>query len=242
MNYALIRHYASPLHNWLDGSTSAYQDRHFVKPIPSINCAKDVTELRMQHNRFGNRAEVIVNFGLDGSSHYLSRDMRLQCIVLARNFEDYYCYFGELVDNINVFSSLRSLSLYYINVESLAASIKDLSSLEYLTIMCCKRLMSLPELRPSLKSLFVAECMSLETVELAEENIMEVYGNFPNEIASMVYEKVSRIQVTDPGTSVKHWSVQMGRPGSMMIAFNVASHSNSLNAMCVCGTLNVTIT
>jgi hypothetical protein len=100
--------------------------------------------------------------------------------------------------------------------------------------------MSLSNLPPSLRRLFIIECTSLETVEFAEENTM-IFVGISNE---MVYEKVSRIQVTDPGASVTDWYSQILWPGgSMLIVFNVASIlTNSLNSMCVGDTLKVTIT
>jgi hypothetical protein len=83
--------------------------------------------------------------------------------------------------------------------------------------------------------------MSLETVEFAEEKT--IFVGISNQ---MVYEKVSRIQVTDPGASVTDWYSQIlwpGLGGSMLIVFNVASIlTNSLNSICVGDTLKVTIT
>jgi hypothetical protein len=100
--------------------------------------------------------------------------------------------------------------------------------------------MSLSNLPSSLWRLSIVECTSLETVELAEENTMEIYG-ISNE---MVYEKVSRIQVTDPGASVRDWYMDKLWPKhSMKIVLNVASRSTkSLNSTCVGDTLKVTIT
>jgi hypothetical protein len=239
-SYTLIRQYACPRDQGLDLSSkeriSGYHDGHFGKSTPAIYCATNNVELQMQHDRFDNCAEVIVSFYLVGGSPQPLHELRY----LARQLQDYYCYFGELVDNINVFSSLKRLSLYDCNIESLAAGIKHLSSLEHLSLMCCKRLMSLSNLPPSLGRLSIIECTSLETVEFAEENTM-IFVGISN---VMVYEKVSRIQVTDRGASVTDWYSQILWPGgSMLIVFNVASIlTNSLNSMCVGDTLKVTIT
>jgi hypothetical protein len=189
----------------------------------------------MQHDRFDNCAEVIVSFDLVGGSPQPLHELHY----LARQLQDYYYYFGELGDTINIFSSLKRLFLNGCNIESLAAGIKHLSSLEHLSLTSCKRLMSLSNLPPSLWRLSIIECMSLETVEFAEEKT--IFVGISNQ---MVYEKVSRIQVTDPGASVTDWYSQILWPGgSMLIVFNVASIlTNSLNSMCVGDTLKVTIT
>jgi hypothetical protein len=242
-SYTLTHQYARPRDKGLELSLkeriSGYHTGHFGKSIPSISCATNVVDLQMQHNRYGNCAEVIVGFGLVGRSPPQPlHDLQY----LARQIQDYYCYFDELVDNINVFSSLMRLFLYDCNIESLAASIKHLSSLEELSLMYCKRLMSLPNLPPSLRRLSVVECTSLETVEFAEENSMIFYG-VSNVMG--IYDKVSRIQVTDPGASVTDWHMKMSRSrhSIMIIVFNVDSSSTkSLNSMCVGDTVKVTIT
>jgi hypothetical protein len=261
--YTLSRPYACPrdmgLELSLEERISGYHDGHFGKSIPSISCATNVVQLQMQHDHFDNRDEVIVSFDhVSGSPQPLH-----ELLYLAQKLLDYYCYFGELVDNINAFSSLNSLSLYDCNIESLPAGIKHLSSLDHLTLRCCKRLMSLSTLPPSLLSLSIDECTSLmslsnlptspgrlsiikctslETVEFAEENTMVFYV-ISNE---MVYEKVSRIQVTAPVASVTDWYMKMypGFPtNEIMIMLDVASSSTkSLNSMCLGDTVKFTIT
>ncbi|KAI5396648.1 hypothetical protein KIW84_062745 [Lathyrus oleraceus] len=135
--------------------------------------------------------------------HHQPRDLRR----LAQLFLNDYCYFGELLDNIDIFSSLRSLWIHCCNIESLPARIRNLSRLEYLKFYDCKRLRSISKLPPSLETLLVVNCTSLETVEFSEEYIRHVFldGTFLNGMTHMVHEKVSRIQVTDPETNVIDW-------------------------------------
>ncbi|XP_061361196.1 disease resistance protein RPV1-like [Gastrolobium bilobum] len=61
-------------------------------------------------------------------------------------------------------SRLEILDLACCDVESLPSSIKNLTRLQHLCIHDCLKLRTLPELPPSLETLFVKECTSLETV------------------------------------------------------------------------------
>ncbi|XP_028786082.1 protein SUPPRESSOR OF npr1-1, CONSTITUTIVE 1-like [Neltuma alba] len=72
----------------------------------------------------------------------------------------------EVPDNISLLASLRQLDLSGSNIETLPLSIKHLSSLEELTLKGCKRLLSLPQLPPSILLLHVNDCLSLETLHL----------------------------------------------------------------------------
>ncbi|XP_028786079.1 disease resistance-like protein DSC1 [Neltuma alba] len=72
----------------------------------------------------------------------------------------------EVPDNISLLASLRQLDLSGSNIETLPLSIKHLSSLRSLTLNGCKRLLSLPQLPPSISLLHVNDCLSLETLHL----------------------------------------------------------------------------
>ncbi|XP_028763119.1 disease resistance-like protein DSC1 [Neltuma alba] len=72
----------------------------------------------------------------------------------------------EVPDNISLLSSLTHLDLSGSNIETLPLSIKHLSSLHSLTLNGCKRLLSLPQLPPSISQLYVNDCLSLETLHL----------------------------------------------------------------------------
>ncbi|KAK7401201.1 hypothetical protein VNO78_12523 [Psophocarpus tetragonolobus] len=71
-----------------------------------------------------------------------------------------------LLHNIGHFTSLDHLSLKGSNVESLPANIKNLSSLRVLRLSCCRELMYLQELPPSLIDLDLNDCTKL--MNLAE--------------------------------------------------------------------------
>lgn len=237
--YWLLRHYAHPP----DGlgfpskqqRISGCHDGHIMEPIPSTYCAENVDGIVMEHNH----AEVCVNFGLIRSGYHHPRD--LQC--LAQMLLDDYCNFGKLVDNIDIFSSLRRLSICDCNVESFPSRIANLSSLEYLSIRNCKNLRSLSKLPPSLQYLSVFGCTSLKTVEFAEEYVMVVDVIFGYEKITRVIEveKVLRIQVTDPRANVRDWTMQKF-VYSMFITFYVASILGSLNVeRRDCCTIEVTV-
>ncbi|XP_028756330.1 disease resistance-like protein DSC1 [Neltuma alba] len=70
----------------------------------------------------------------------------------------------EVPDNISLLSSLSQLDLSRSNIETLPLSIKHLSSLQCLTLDGCKRLLSLPQLPPSICTLEANDCWSLETL------------------------------------------------------------------------------
>ncbi|KAJ1384177.1 Leucine-rich repeat domain superfamily [Sesbania bispinosa] len=245
-NYVLFREYGHPP----DGlrlpsqqeTISGYPDRHVGESFLLIHCAKSVDVLRMEHKCLSIGAEVFVYFGRVGSHHLRGVSTQRALRYLAQLLMDDYCNFGKLLDNINFFSSLRRLSLNGCNVETLPASIEHLSRLEHLLLNECKRLRSLPKLPRSLQYLFVQKCTSLETVELAKSKRMEVHGKFPNEMAGMVFEKVSRIQITDPGRRVADWSMQRLTRDLMAIEFYVASCTEPLSVGCESGTLKVNIT
>jgi len=66
-------------------------------------------------------------------------------------------------DHFGHLFSLRNLDLSGTNVESLPASIKNLSMMKQLKLDDCRKLVSLTELPPSLKMLTAYNCTSLET-------------------------------------------------------------------------------
>ncbi|KAK7316584.1 hypothetical protein RJT34_00159 [Clitoria ternatea] len=73
------------------------------------------------------------------------------------------CLNLRALPDIYFLSSLQTLLLSGSNVESLPASIKDLLMLKELRLDNCKKLMSLPELPPSLQMLSAINCTSLDT-------------------------------------------------------------------------------
>ncbi|KAJ1384174.1 Leucine-rich repeat 3 [Sesbania bispinosa] len=236
-NYELLRLYAHPPGGLgfpsEKQSISGYHDGHRGKSFPSTYCANDVDEITLQHVHWSNVAEVRVYFVVAGCHHQRDESMSRALRYLAQLLLDDYCNFGKLLDNINVFSSLRSLQLNGWNVESLPASIEHLSRLEFLSLFDCKRLRSLPKLPPSILDLYASQCTSLETVELAKEDKVrvQVHGDSPNIIKGMAYENVSRIQLTDPGGRVTKWIMRRLAEDSMAI-FYVAPYTESWNVMC----------
>ncbi|XP_057423650.1 disease resistance-like protein DSC1 isoform X2 [Lotus japonicus] len=244
-NYELFREYAHPPNNLGLPSeqqrVSEHPDGRLGEYFVLTHCAKNVDVIRMHHRCLSVGAEVFVYFGYVHSHHQRGASVKRAQRYLAQLLLDDYCNFGKLFNNINLFQSLRRLSLDGCNVETLPASIKCLSRLQHLLVNDCKRLRSIPELPPSLRYSFVRNCTSLETVELAKENNMEVRGNFPNVMAGIVYKKVSRIQVIDPQRWVADWSMQRLKRNLMTLEFYVTSHTEPLNLMCVCGTMIITI-
>ncbi|XP_061375827.1 disease resistance protein RPV1-like [Gastrolobium bilobum] len=61
-------------------------------------------------------------------------------------------------------SKLEILDLAGCRIESLPSSIKNLTRLRHLSVCNCRKLRTLPELSPSLETLLVEGCISLETV------------------------------------------------------------------------------
>ncbi|KAF7808004.1 TMV resistance protein N-like [Senna tora] len=75
------------------------------------------------------------------------------------------CNIFEVIDHINItLSSLNSLSIEGITVESLPSSIKQFSNLQYLKLNKCTRLQSLPQLPQSLITLDAIGCSTLKRI------------------------------------------------------------------------------
>ncbi|KAF7807364.1 disease resistance-like protein DSC1 [Senna tora] len=75
------------------------------------------------------------------------------------------CNIFEVIDHISItLSSLNSLSIEGITVESLPSSIKQFSNLQYLKLNKCTRLQSLPQLPQSLITLDAIGCSALKTI------------------------------------------------------------------------------
>ncbi|KAF7808064.1 disease resistance-like protein DSC1 [Senna tora] len=78
----------------------------------------------------------------------------------------------EVIDHINItLSSLSSLSIEGITVESLPSSIKQFSNLQYLKLNKCTRLQSLPQLPQSLIKLDAIGCSALKRVRYTSTDV-----------------------------------------------------------------------
>ncbi|KAI9101468.1 hypothetical protein K1719_023950 [Acacia pycnantha] len=83
------------------------------------------------------------------------------------------CDCGEIIDGSKLhilFDALQSLISFHLDgsciIVELPSNIKHLSKLEFLSLMNCKSLQSLPELPPSIKELDATNCTSLKTLIL----------------------------------------------------------------------------
>ncbi|XP_061345849.1 disease resistance-like protein DSC1 [Gastrolobium bilobum] len=241
--YVLLRSYVLPPSQSKRQRIHGYHNGHLGIPFSSVYSAKYVSELAMQHHRSGSLDEVLVHFGLVSFYHQRDVSMQLALRCLAQLLLDDYCYLGKLLDNINILSSLRRLSIHGGNFESLPASIKLLSRLERLSINECKRLRSLPKLPLSLQCLVADNCTSLETVELAQENKLVFFGKSHDPMVFSpisIYEKVWRIEVIDPERRVTKWHMLMSPNDPISVEFSIASHIELLNVTCVSGTIKIT--
>ncbi|KAL9304295.1 hypothetical protein ACSQ67_021558 [Phaseolus vulgaris] len=70
----------------------------------------------------------------------------------------------QLPSSIGSQSKLEKLNLAFTYIESLPESIKNLEGLRHLDLRYCEKLRSLPKLPPSVETLDVRECVSLESV------------------------------------------------------------------------------
>ncbi|KAJ4846104.1 hypothetical protein Tsubulata_015354, partial [Turnera subulata] len=90
---------------------------------------------------------------------------RLKRLPLLPTFTNYEYYYSLSMPQMTCpYFSITSLDLDGSNIESLPADIKTLTRLYTLSLNCCKKLKSLPELPLSLISMAAHDCTSLTTV------------------------------------------------------------------------------
>lgn len=167
---------------------------------------------------------------------------------------DYCCNLFEIPDNISLLSSLASLSMKETAGQSLPASIKHLSRLQYLSLEKCRRLRFLPELPPSLEKLYACNCTSLETVQFTStpsklSKVNRIWIDFQNCLKLQedslkvlracalleINRSVSAIEkleylcdeavVRYPGSRVPEWLVYRTTQASLTIDLSSAPHS-----------------
>ncbi|XP_028763133.1 disease resistance-like protein DSC1 [Neltuma alba] len=122
--------------------------------VTSLHKLVDMRTLRRLHADYCNKLASNLCSKFD--------EMRALQFLRLTNCSELY----EVPDNISLLASLSLLDLSGSNIETLPLSIKHLSSLESLTLNGCKRLLSLPQLPPSISLLYVNDCLSLETLHL----------------------------------------------------------------------------
>uniref|UniRef100_A0A0R0FSY0 TIR domain-containing protein n=1 Tax=Glycine max TaxID=3847 RepID=A0A0R0FSY0_SOYBN len=152
-------------------------------------------------------------------------------------------------------SMLKMLRLAYTYIETLPTSIKHLTRLRHLDLRYCAGLRTLPELPPSLETLDVRECVSLETVmfpsipqqrkenkkkvcfwnclQLDEYSLMAIEMNAQINMVKFAHQHLSTFRDAQgtyvyPGSDVPQWLDHKTRHGYDDDYVTIAPHSSHL--------------
>ncbi|KAK7306683.1 hypothetical protein VNO77_44635 [Canavalia gladiata] len=172
-NYLTNRTFMVYLPNGLDSLSDELRylcwENFCLESLPSNFCAKHLVELHMRNSnlkKLWDGVQNLVNLNavdLSNSKNLvavpdLSRATNLEKVDLK------HCYNLQVLPyKFDQLLSLTYLNLSRTNIEMLPANIKNLSKLKWLMLEDCKKLLSLPELPPSLEKLDASNCISLDT-------------------------------------------------------------------------------
>ncbi|XP_031286854.1 disease resistance protein RPP2B-like isoform X2 [Pistacia vera] len=163
-------------------------------------------------------------------------------------------------DFFDSFSSLTWLGLSKNNFVSLPGSINHLSKLEFLLLDGCKRLRSLPELPSNVISIYVDDCVALETTSNALRLCYSTLSEFSclnclkliccNNLASSMpkeflkamakpkerlrFEPINQFGMVIPGGEIPEWFQHQSETSSIKIERPLDSCDNKMVGYAVC--------